>query len=101
MRLWRALENIHGWAGVRSVWREHMGDDLQFLEPLLTPMEELALSVPWPGAVEGRKVVVHDGTTSLQSTARPPRPRPFRAKTSCCGSSTPTRSFAGSGPRSD
>lgn len=60
MRLWRALENIHGWAGVRSVWREHMGDDLQFLEPLLTPMDELALSVPWPGAVEGRKVVVHD-----------------------------------------
>ncbi|MFN9132976.1 MAG: hypothetical protein ACK5XO_09885, partial [Phycisphaerales bacterium] len=37
-----------------------MGDDLQFLEPLLTPMEELALSVPWPGAVEGRKVGVHD-----------------------------------------
>jgi hypothetical protein len=60
MRLWRALESIYGWAGVRSVWREHMGEDLQFIEPLLTPMEELALSVPWPGAVEGRKVVVHD-----------------------------------------
>lgn len=60
MRLWRALEHIHCWAGVRSVWRGHMGDELQFLEPLLRPMEELALSVPWPGAVEGRRVVMHD-----------------------------------------
>ncbi len=60
MRLWRALENIQGWAGVRSVWREHMGDELQFLEPLLSPIEELAMSVPWPGTVEGRKVIVHD-----------------------------------------
>lgn len=60
MRLWRALENIQGWAGVRSVWREHMGDELQFLEPLLSPIEELAMSVPWPGTIEGRKVVVHD-----------------------------------------
>lgn len=59
MRLWRALENIHGWAGVRSVWREHMGDELEFLQPLLRPMEQLALSVPWPGTIEGRKVVVH------------------------------------------
>ncbi|HMN39711.1 MAG TPA: hypothetical protein PKE29_02630 [Phycisphaerales bacterium] len=61
MRLWRALENIQGWAGVRSVWREHMGDELQFLEPLLSPIEELAMSVPWPGTIEGRKVVMHDG----------------------------------------
>lgn len=60
MRLWRALENIQGWAGVRSVWREHMGDELQFLEPLLTPIEELAMSVPWPGTIEGRRVVIHD-----------------------------------------
>lgn len=60
MRLWRALENIHGWAGVRSVWREHMGDELKFLQPLLRPMEQLAMSVPWPGTIEGRRVVVHD-----------------------------------------
>ncbi|MBX3378419.1 MAG: hypothetical protein KF678_15605 [Phycisphaeraceae bacterium] len=60
MRLWRALENVYCWSGVRSVWREHMGDELQFLEPLLRPMEELALSVPWPGTVEGRRVVIHD-----------------------------------------
>lgn len=60
MRLWRALENVYGWAGVRSVWREHMGDELEFLQPLLRPMEELAMSVPWPGTIEGRKVVVHD-----------------------------------------
>jgi hypothetical protein len=60
MRLWRALENIHGWAGVRSVWREHMGDELEFLRPLLRPMEEMAMSVPWPGTIEGRRVVVHD-----------------------------------------
>lgn len=60
MRLWRALENIHGWAGVRSVWREHMGDELEFLQPLLRPMEQLALSVPWPGTIEGRRIVVHD-----------------------------------------
>jgi hypothetical protein len=37
-----------------------MGDELQFLQPLLHPMEELAMSVPWPGTIEGRKVVVHD-----------------------------------------
>ena len=60
MRLWQSLERVQGWAGVRSVWREHMGDELQFLQPLLRPMEELAMSVPWPGTVEGRKVVVHD-----------------------------------------
>lgn len=60
MRLWRALENIHGWAGVRSVWREHMGDELEFLQPLLRPMEQLALSVPWPGTIEGRRIVVHE-----------------------------------------
>jgi len=60
MRLWQSLERVQGWAGVRSVWREHMGDELQFLEPLLRPMEELAMSVPWPGTIEGRKVVVHD-----------------------------------------
>jgi hypothetical protein len=60
MRLWQSLERVQGWAGVRSVWREHMGDDLQFLQPLLRPMEELAMSVPWPGTIEGRKVVVHD-----------------------------------------
>jgi hypothetical protein len=60
MRLWRALENIYGWAGVRSVWREHMGDELEFLLPLMRPMEQLALSVPWPGTIEGRRVVVHE-----------------------------------------
>jgi hypothetical protein len=60
MRLWRALENVYGWGGVRSVWREHMGDELEFLQPLLRPMEELAMSVPWPGAIEGRRVVIHD-----------------------------------------
>lgn len=60
MRLWQSLERVQGWAGVRSVWREHMGDELQFLQPLLRPMEELAMSLPWPGTVEGRKVVVHD-----------------------------------------
>lgn len=60
MRLWRALENIYGWAGVRSVWREHMGDELDFLQPLLRPTEELAMSVPWPGTIEGRRVVVHE-----------------------------------------
>ncbi|MCE7975494.1 MAG: hypothetical protein DYG92_14425 [Leptolyngbya sp. PLA1] len=60
MRLWQSLERVQGWAGVRSVWREHMGDELQFLQPLLRPMEELAMSVPWPGTIEGRKVVVHD-----------------------------------------
>ena len=60
MRLWQSLERMQGWAGVRSVWREHMGDDLQFLQPLLRPREELAMSVPWPGTIEGRKVVVHD-----------------------------------------
>lgn len=59
MRLWRALESVHGWAGVRSVWREHLGDDLEFLQPLLRPMEQLAMSVPWPGTIEGRRVVVH------------------------------------------
>jgi hypothetical protein len=31
MRLWQSLERVQGWAGVRSVWREHMGDELQFL----------------------------------------------------------------------
>ena len=60
MRLWQSLERVQGWAGVRSVWREHMGDELQFLQPLLRPMEELAMSLPWPGTIEGRKVVVHD-----------------------------------------
>lgn len=60
MRLWQSLERVQGWAGVRSVWREHMGDELQFLQPLLRPMEHLAMSVPWPGTVEGRRVVVHD-----------------------------------------
>lgn len=60
MRLWQSLERVQGWAGVRSVWREHMGDDLQFLQPLLRPMEELAMSVPWQGTIEGRKVVVHN-----------------------------------------
>jgi len=60
MRLWQSLERVQGWAGVRSVWREHMGDELQFLQPLLRPMEELAMSVPWPGTIEGRQVVVHD-----------------------------------------
>ena len=60
MRLWQSLERVQGWAGVRSVWREHMGDDLQFLLPLLRPMEALAMSLPWPGTIEGRKVVVHD-----------------------------------------
>ena len=60
MRLWQSLERVQGWAGVRSVWREHMGDELPFLQPLLRPMEELAMSVPWPGTIEGRKVVVHD-----------------------------------------
>lgn len=60
MHLWQSLERVQGWAGVRSVWREHMGDELQFLQPLLRPMEELAMSVPWPGTIEGRKVVVHD-----------------------------------------
>lgn len=60
MRLWRALESVHGWAGVRSVWREHLGDELEFLQPLLRPMEQLAMSVPWPGTIEGRRVVVHD-----------------------------------------
>lgn len=60
MRLWQSLERVQGWAGVRSVWREHMGDELQFLQPLLRPMDELAMSVPWPGTIEGRKVVVHD-----------------------------------------
>jgi len=59
MHLWQSLERVQGWAGVGSVWREHMGDDLQFLQPLLRPMEELAMSVPWPGTIEGRKVVVH------------------------------------------
>lgn len=60
MRLWRALESVYGWCGVRSVWREHMGEELEFLQPLLRPMEELAMSVPWPGTIEGRRVVVHD-----------------------------------------
>lgn len=62
MRLWRAHENIHGCppTGVRSVWREHMGDELEFLRPLLRPMEEMAMSVPWPGTIEGRRVVMHD-----------------------------------------
>jgi hypothetical protein len=37
-----------------------MGDELEFLQPLLRPMEELAMSVPWPGTIEGRKVVIHN-----------------------------------------
>jgi len=59
VRLWRALENIPGWAGVRSVWHEHMGEELEFLEPLLFPMEQLALSVPIEDRVEPYRVVQH------------------------------------------
>lgn len=60
MRLWCALECVNGWSGVRGVWREHLGEELRFLEPLLRPLEHPAMSVPWRGAVEGRRVVVHD-----------------------------------------
>lgn len=60
MRLWPVLENLRGWSGVRCVWREHMGEEFEFLQPVLRPMEELAMSVPWPGTIEGRRIVVHD-----------------------------------------
>lgn len=58
MRLWRALETIPGWAGVRSVWCEALGQELDFLGSLLEPMETLALSVPL-GASEHHRVVIH------------------------------------------
>ena len=59
MRLWRSLEEVRGWAGVRAAWREHMGDEIALLEPLLRPMEETALSWPAPGGVDNLRVVVH------------------------------------------
>ncbi|MBM4368639.1 MAG: hypothetical protein FJ102_20670, partial [Deltaproteobacteria bacterium] len=59
MRLWRTLENLRGWSGVRAAWREHMGDELEFLQPLLRPMDDLALMLPRPGNVDSYRVVEH------------------------------------------
>jgi hypothetical protein len=58
MRLWRALEAVPGWAGVRSVWRDALGPEIDFLGPLLEPMETLAISVPL-GASEHHRIVMH------------------------------------------
>ena len=58
MRLWRALEDMRSWAGVRAVWREHLEDELELIEPWLLPREELAMSIPGPGGIP-RQVVVH------------------------------------------
>lgn len=59
MRLWRSLEEVRGWAGVRSVWREHMGEELSLLDPILRPLDETALSLPMPGRVDPWRVVAH------------------------------------------
>lgn len=58
MRLWRALEEMRGWAGVRAVWREHFGDELQFLEPLLRPLEQEAMSLYRDNRLF--RIVMHD-----------------------------------------
>lgn len=57
--LWRALEEVPGWCGVRAVWRERLGSDFGPASGLLRPLDSPALSVPWPGEPEGRRVVVH------------------------------------------
>lgn len=62
MRLWPALESgplARGWSGVRSVWREQLGDEWRFVEPLLSPLEQLALSVRLGDAPEPLRVVYH------------------------------------------
>lgn len=59
MLLWRSLEHVRGWAGVRAVWQEHMGEQLAFLDPLLRPIEEHARSFPMPGGDDDLRIVVH------------------------------------------
>jgi len=59
VRLWRSLEGLRGWAGVRSVWREHLNGDLALLEPLLRPIDQHAQSILMPGRIEPHRVVVH------------------------------------------
>lgn len=59
MRLWRTLENLRGWSGIRAAWREHMGDELEFLQPLLRPMDDLALLLPRPDHADSYRVVEH------------------------------------------
>lgn len=59
MRLWRSLERVRGWAAGGAEWRERMGEEFPFLEPLLRPLEERARSLPAPGRVEPLRVVVH------------------------------------------
>src|SRR5690606_33013114 len=54
-----SLEEVRGWAGVRTVWREHMGEEIALLDPLLRPLAETALSLPAPGGVDNLRVVVH------------------------------------------
>lgn len=59
MRLWRSLEEVRGWAGVRTAWREHMGEELALLESILRPLDETAMSLPSPGRIEPLRVVTH------------------------------------------
>jgi len=59
VRLWRSLEEVRGWAGVRATWREHMGEELALLEPLLRPLEETALSLPAAERINPLRVVTH------------------------------------------
>jgi hypothetical protein len=76
-RLWPALEQIPGLAGVKATWREHLGDEAIAIAEFLRPTDRQAVRYPCPRpGAEGcpREVVDrNDGTFIAACGDRPLR----------------------------
>jgi len=76
-RLWPALEEITGLAGIPATWREHLGDEIDLIAGILRPTDRLATRFPCPSpSGDGcpRQIIDrHDGTFVATCGDRPQR----------------------------
>jgi len=75
-RLWPALEQIPGLAGVKATWREHLGDEANAIAEFLRPTGRQAVGYPCPSpGGEGcpREVVDRNDGTFIAACGDRPR----------------------------
>lgn len=59
-RLWQAVEEIPGLQAAYVEWRSRVGDALELVQPLLLPLDRIAMSIPVPSEPErSLRVVQH------------------------------------------
>ena len=75
-QLWPALEQIPGLAGVKAMWREHLGDEADAIAEFLRPTDRQAVGYPCPSpGGEGcpREVVERNDGTFIATCGDRPR----------------------------